>query len=77
MATLTRTCLLWQVIGSDGNVSDVYRLKYGLRSIEVSNSNGFLINGAPFYFHGFGKHEDSDLRGRGLDLPQVINDGNL
>jgi beta-glucuronidase len=27
--------------------------------------------------HGFGKHEDSELRGRGLDLPQLVKDMNL
>jgi beta-glucuronidase len=27
----------------------------------------FLINGEPFYFTGFGKHEDSPVRGKGHD----------
>ena len=51
--------------------------RYGLRTVEVSAEMGFLINSRPFYFHGFGKHEDSELRGRALDLPQLIKDQNL
>ncbi|MFP1558920.1 glycoside hydrolase family 2 TIM barrel-domain containing protein [Escherichia coli] len=27
----------------------------------------FLINHKPFYFTGFGRHEDADLRGKGFD----------
>ena len=32
----------------------------GLRTVEV-NGTQFLINGKPFYFLGFGKHEDADV----------------
>jgi beta-glucuronidase len=63
--------------GADGAVTDVYRLKYGVRTVEASPERGFLINGRPFYFAGFGKHEDSELRGRALDLPQLIKDMSL
>jgi microcompartment protein CcmK/EutM len=34
---------------------------------EVSGSK-FLINDKPFYFTGFGKHEDTAIRGKGHDL---------
>ena len=34
----------------------------------------FLLNGEPVYLRGFGKHEDADLRGRGLDLVTVKRD---
>ncbi|CAB4054672.1 uidA [Lepeophtheirus salmonis] len=56
---------------------DIYRLKVGIREILFSKSKGLLINKAPFYFRGFGKHEDSDIRGKGLDLPTIIKDFNL
>lgn len=36
---------------------DVYRLKFGIRTAEVVNDT-FLINKKPFYFRGFGRHED-------------------
>jgi beta-glucuronidase len=49
---------------------DSYEQTFGVRSIEIKN-NQFLINGKPFYFKGFGKHEDSNVHGRGLD--EVLN----
>jgi len=45
---------------------DVYEQTFGIRSAEVKGTQ-FLINGKPFYFKGFGKHEDSFFHGRGLD----------
>ena len=66
------------MLSKDGaTVADVYRLRYGVRTVEASLERGFLINGRPFYFAGFGKHEDSELRGRGLDLPQLVKDMGL
>lgn len=56
--------------------ADVIYEKFGVRTVRATNSS-FLINDKPFYFMGFGKHEDSDIRGKGLDLPLVIKDFNL
>lgn len=52
---------------------DVYTESFGIRSIQVTDKQ-FLINGKPFYFQGFGKHEDSDIHGRGMDLAVNIKD---
>lgn len=52
---------------------DLYELKVGLRVIEVLGTQ-FLINGKPFYFKGFGRHEDSDFRGKGFDNVLMIHD---
>ena len=49
---------------------DRYDQTFGVRTIEVRGTE-FLINGEPFYFKGFGKHEDSDFHGRGID--EVLN----
>lgn len=49
---------------------DLYTQKFGIRSVKVEGDR-FLINGKPFYFKGFGKHEDSAFHGRGLD--EVLN----
>lgn len=49
---------------------DEYEECFGIRSVEIKDTQ-FLINGKPFYFKGFGKHEDSDVHGRGLD--EVLN----
>jgi beta-glucuronidase len=59
-----------------GESVDVYRLKTGIRTIEVKG-NQFLINGAPFYFTGFGMHEDHVVKGKGHDNAFMVNDFEL
>ena len=49
-----------------GEVVDSYTLPVGIRTVEVRGTQ-FLINGEPFYFTGFGKHEDPPCRGKGHD----------
>lgn len=41
----------------NGEVSDVYRMKIGIRTVKVTDDS-FRINDKPFYFTGFGRHED-------------------
>ncbi|XP_069766937.1 beta-glucuronidase isoform X2 [Narcine bancroftii] len=55
---------------------DFYTLAVGIRKVQVTKTQ-FLINGKPFYFHGVNKHEDSDMRGKGLDWSVIIKDFNL
>lgn len=63
---------------SEGGLTleDVYALPVGIRTVNVTSTQ-FLINNKPFYFHGVNKHEDSDIRGKGLDWPLIIKDFNL
>jgi beta-glucuronidase len=44
-------------VSLQGTAKDVYRLKVGIRSVKWS-ATSFLINDRPFYFTGFGRHED-------------------
>lgn len=55
------------------NVLDEYFEKIGVRVFEIKDGK-FLLNGKSVYLKGFGKHEDSDLRGRGLDLVTIKRD---
>ena len=55
---------------------DVYEQSFGVRTVKVEGDK-FLINGRPFYFKGFGKHEDSFFRGRGLDQCLNVKDVSL
>lgn len=57
-------------------VVDVYELPFGVRTVEVRDGQ-FLINGEPFYFKGYGRHEDTPFHGRGLDEAANIMDFNL
>jgi len=65
-----------KVFNGQEKLEDSYRLPVGIRTIKIDGKQ-FLINGKPFYFKGFGKHEDSDLRGKGLDHVINIKDLNL
>jgi len=60
----------------ESGVSDAYALAVGIRSIKVEGKR-FLINGEPFYFTGFGKHEDSELRGKAHDDVMMVHDFEL
>jgi len=55
---------------------DVVEQHFGFRSVEV-RGDSFLINGRPFYFRGFGKHEDSEMHGRGADTVRDVKDLSL
>jgi len=63
-------------LSHDDRIVDVYELPVGIRSIRVEGTR-FLINGEPFYFRGFGKHEDSAFRGRGFDNVLMVHDFSL
>ncbi|MFF2299649.1 beta-glucuronidase [Arthrobacter sp. NPDC058127] len=61
----------------DGDrVIDSYSLPVGVRTVEVQGTE-LLINGKPFYFRGFGKHEDSAVRGKGHDPVYMVHDFRL
>ncbi|XP_037543361.1 beta-glucuronidase-like [Nematolebias whitei] len=61
---------------AESSSEDVYTLPVGIRTVKVTSTQ-FLINNKPFYFHGVNKHEDSDIRGKGLDWPLIVKDFNL
>lgn len=57
----------------EGKLVDQYLLPVGIRTVKVEGHN-FLINNEPFYFKGFGKHEDSHIHGRGFDEALNVKD---
>ena len=57
-------------------IIDVYEQPFGVRTVEVRKGQ-FLINQKPFYFKGFGKHEDTAIHGRGLDESANVMDFRL
>ena len=59
---------------ADGDtLVDSYPLAVGVRTVEVDETR-FLINGQPFYFRGFGRHEDAPIRGKGHDDVFMVHD---
>lgn len=60
----------------DDDGYDVYNLPFGFRSVEIRDGK-FLINGADFYFKGFGRHEDFSILGKGMNDALNIKDFSL
>ena len=61
---------------NNDSITDTYLEEFGIRTVEVKEGK-FLINNKPFYFKGFGKHEDSYINGRGMNEAVNIKDFNL
>nr|WP_154985434.1 beta-glucuronidase [Paenibacillus xylanexedens] len=61
---------------TEGETMDVYEQPFGMRSVEVKEGK-FLINDKPFYFKGYGKHEDTTIHGRGFNEAANVLDFNL
>ncbi len=59
-----------------GDVVDEYHLNVGVRTVKVDGAK-FLINNEPFYFTGFGMHEDHIVKGKGHDNSFMLNDFEL
>ena len=59
-----------------GNLVDEYSINVGVRTVKV-DGNKFLINNEPFYFTGFGMHEDHVVKGKGHDNSFLVNDFEL
>lgn len=55
---------------------DHYTLPIGIRTVKATETQ-LLVNGKPVYLKGFGKHEDSDIRGKGLDEALNVRDFEL
>lgn len=78
---------LWQVrnaylyrlvirIMDESLVIDEYEQEIGIRTVEVKGTE-ILLNGQPVYLRGFGKHEDSDIVGRGFNIGVMKRDFEL
>lgn len=63
-------------VSTNDELIDVYEEPFGIRTVEVKDGQ-FYINGQPFYFKGFGKHEDAYYNGRGLNESLNVMDLNL
>lgn len=82
-----RQAHLWQVheaylyrlvihICDGENIIDEYEQEIGIRTVKVEGTS-ILLNGKPVYFRGFGKHEDSDIVGRGFNIGVMKRDFEL
>jgi beta-glucuronidase len=65
-----------QLVGEDGELLDSYHQSVGVRTVAVDGTR-FLINGEPFHFTGFGKHEDLAVIGKGHNDAYLLHDFEL
>ncbi|GGV45942.1 beta-glucuronidase [Actinomadura cremea] len=65
-----------RLLDENSHLIDSYPQPVGVRTVQV-RGNEFLINGEPFYFRGFGKHEDAPVRGKGHDDVLMVHDFEL
>ena len=63
-------------IMDEGEILDEYSQEIGIRTVEVKDTS-ILVNGEPVYLRGFGKHEDSDVVGRGFNIGIMKRDFEL
>lgn len=61
------------VLDDTGTPVDSYVEHVGVRSVRVDGAR-FLINGEPFYFTGFGMHEDHEVLGKGHNDAHLVHD---
>ncbi|WP_139955941.1 beta-galactosidase GalB [Flavicella sediminum] len=52
----------------NGNISDVYKTNFGIRSIEFSKENGFLLNGNKVELNGVCMHHDQGPLGSAINF---------
>jgi beta-glucuronidase len=62
-----------RLLGAGGKVMDSYTRQVGFRTVTVEGSR-FLINGSPFHFHGFARHEDVAVLGKGHSDAHLVHD---
>jgi beta-glucuronidase len=65
-----------RLVDRDGAVLDSYHQSVGVRTVAVDGIR-FLINGEPFHFTGFGKHEDLTVIGKGHNDAFLVHDFEL
>ena len=65
-----------QLVDRAGGLLDSYHQNVGIRTVRVDGIR-FLINGEPFYFTGFGKHEDLPVIGKGHNDAHLVHDFEL
>ena len=65
-----------QLRSGSGELVDDYHQSVGVRTVEVRGTE-FLVNGKPFYFKGFGMHEDHITIGKGHNNADMIRDVEL
>ncbi|MDT0510112.1 glycoside hydrolase family 2 TIM barrel-domain containing protein [Novosphingobium sp. MMS21-SN21R] len=62
------------VLKPDGEVIDSVEQPFGIRTIEISPTRGFLLNGEPYAIRGVGYHQDREDKGWAISRADVEGD---
>ncbi|HEX5562903.1 MAG TPA: beta-glucuronidase [Nocardioidaceae bacterium] len=62
-----------RLVDDHGEVHDSVHQSVGVRTVEVRGTE-FLVNREPFYFRGFGMHEDHSVIGKAHSNAHLVND---
>lgn len=65
-----------EVVDAEGTVVDDYHQSVGVRTVRVDGTR-LLVNDEPVYLTGFGRHEDTAVRGKGVDDAYLVHDMGL
>ncbi|HJU02425.1 MAG TPA: beta-glucuronidase [Actinomycetes bacterium] len=65
-----------ELVSEGAELLDSYHQPVGVRTVAVDGTR-FLINGEPFHFTGFGKHEDFPVIGKGHNDAVLLHDFEL
>ncbi|WP_343759929.1 glycoside hydrolase family 2 TIM barrel-domain containing protein [Parasphingorhabdus litoris] len=65
-----------ELLGETGQVLDRIERRIGFRTLRVEGLQ-LLLNDQPIILKGFGKHEDTPVHGRGVNLPMLVKDFGL
>jgi beta-glucuronidase len=65
-----------RLLDGQSRLVDEYPQKFGVRTVEIAGTE-FRINGEPFYFTGFGMHEDHEVIGKGHSDAHMVHDFEL
>nr|XP_027216434.1 beta-glucuronidase-like [Penaeus vannamei] len=68
--------ICYAAVSDEHGVLDLYPQKVGIRTLGW-NSTTLTINNRPLYLRGCGRHEDADIRGKGVDYPLIVKDFSL
>lgn len=56
-----------EVLDATGRVVDVVEQPFGIRTVAITEADGFLLNGRPYPVRGVGRHQDVKGKGWALD----------
>lgn len=65
------------IFNDSDSLVDAKEISFGVRNVELSGEEGFLLNGKPYPVHGVARHQDLRDKGWALNYDDELNDMQL